>query len=305
MVVGQGSRQHGARGIGASAKALGVTAALGAAALGYSRWEAGSYRLRRATAAALPVGHDPIRVLHLSDLHLTPRRRRLQSWVQTLAGLSADLVVVTGDIISHEDAVPLAVHALAPLSDIPAVFVLGSNDYYAPRPINPLQYLAGPSGWDPERAQLPWRDLIDGLEGLGWLYLANTTHRLSLHQGLIDLRGVDDPHIQRDDYAAVAGPTQEVTLGIAHAPYRRVLDAMAADRLNAILAGHTHGGQLRIPGFGALVTNSDLDRQRARGLSQHHDTPLHVSAGLGTSPYAPFRFACPPEATLITLIASG
>ena len=96
-----------------------------------------------------------------------------------------------------------------------------------------------------------------------------------------------------------------------------VVDAMAADGIDVMLAGHTHGGQVRIPGLGALVTNCDLDRRQARGLSRverplmefaPHDRPdmwLHVSAGLGTSPYAPIRFACPPEATLLTLTARG
>jgi len=286
-------------------RALGAAAAVTAAGLGYARWEAGSYRLRRADVVALPAGHDPVRVLHLSDLHLTPQRHRLQSWVTDLAGLSPDLVLVTGDIISHTEAVPLAINALAPLGDVPAAFVLGSNDYYEPRLSNPLQYLAGPSRTDLSRPELPWQDLIDGLTNMGWHYLGNSAQRVSLPAGDIDLRGVDDPHIDRDNYGLVSGPTEGVTIGVAHAPYRRVLDAMADDDLALIVAGHTHGGQLRVPGFGALVTNSDLDRRRARGVSVHRQTPMHVSAGLGTSPYTPFRFACPPEATLLTLSAPG
>ena len=85
----------------------------------------------------------------------------------------------------------------------------------------------------------------------------------------------------------------------------------AADGVGLALAGHTHGGQLCLPGVGALVTNCDLDRGRASGLSQWPgrtgtseatgDMYLHVSAGLGTSPYTPVRLACPPEATLLTL----
>jgi predicted MPP superfamily phosphohydrolase len=112
-------------------------------------------------------------------------------------------------------------------------------------------------------------------------------------------------------------PDADVAIGVAHAPYLRVLDAMAADGVDLVLAGHTHGGQVCFPGIGALVTNCDLDRARASGLSVHarplmefapHDHPdmwMHVSAGLGTSPYAPIRFACPPEATLLTLTAGG
>ena len=90
---------------------------------------------------------------------------------------------------------------------------------------------------------------------------------------------------------------------MTHAPYLRVLDAMAADGADLVLAGHTHGGQLCVPGVGALVTNCDLPRKQAKGLSAHDGSVLHVSAGLGTSPYAPVRFACRPEATLLTLTA--
>lgn len=281
-----------------------VTAAAltGAAGLAYARWEASRYRLRRTTVAMLPEGHDPLRVLHLSDLHLTPARRKLQDWVRGLAELRPDLVIVTGDIISDQEGVPVAMDTLDPLFDVPGAFVLGSNDYYAPTPINPFAYFAGPSDLDPSRSELPWGDLISGLETGGWAHLGNATSTIELSAGNVVLRGVDDPHIERDDYAQVAGPAADVEFGVAHAPYLRVLDAMAADGVGLILAGHTHGGQVRLPGAGALVTNCDLDRGRARGLSRHGQSHLHVSAGLGTSPYAPIRFACPPEATLIEVV---
>jgi len=94
---------------------------------------------------------------------------------------------------------------------------------------------------------------------------------------------------------------------VTHSPEPRVLDAMVADGHHLVLGGHTHGGQLCVPWFGALVTNCGLPRAQASGLSRwpSPDGPawLHVSAGLGTSPYTPLRFACPPVATLLTLTA--
>ena len=136
----------------------------------------------------------------------------------------------------------------------------------------------------------------------------------------LELVGVDDPHLEYDRYAAVAGPADPsaaLTVGVMHAPYTRVLDAMTADGAGLVVAGHTHGGQLCLPFYGALVTNCDLDRGRAKGVSRwwpgaagapSAQAPrdaawLEVSAGLGTSPYAPVRFACRPEATLLTLTA--
>ena len=292
--------------------ALGL-AATAAAGLAYARWEAQSYRLRRATAQVLPEGQAPIRLLHLSDLHLVPGQTGKQAWVRSLAALQPDAVVVTGDFLSDEDAVPHVLDTLEPLLDVPGMFVLGSNDYFAPKPLNPAKYFAGPSGLEPDRAMLPWPDLVTGLTDAGWHDLGNAKASVEVAGRTWAVRGVDDPHIGRDDYAAVAGAWEDADLhvGVMHAPYLRVLDAMTNDGADLLIAGHTHGGQLRVPFYGALVTNCDLDRARARGLSSHiavdpalgngRQAALHVSAGLGTSPYAPFRFACPPEATLLTL----
>jgi predicted MPP superfamily phosphohydrolase len=288
------------------------TAIAGAAALVYARWEAQQYTLRHATVVALPAGQPPLSILHLSDLHLVPGQLGKQAWVRSLRDLQPDAVIATGDFMSHKDAVPHVIDTLDPLFDLPGAFVLGSNDYYAPRMINPAKYLAGPSQLEPTRPMLPWADLVDGLVDGGWAHLDNSRTKLSISGRDVDLRGVDDPHISRDRYSDIAGPFDEAAdlrLGVTHAPYLRVLDGMAADGADLVLAGHTHGGQLRIPGIGALVTNCDIDRARARGLSSHqalggrHSTALHVSAGLGTSPFAPYRFACPPEATLLTLVA--
>ena len=120
--------------------------------------------------------------------------------------------------------------------------------------------------------------------------------------------GVDDPHLDRDRYETIAGPANRaanLSLAVTHAPYTRVLDRFAADGYQLILAGHTHGGQLCLPFAGAVVTNCDLDRSRAKGASKWGaETALHVSAGIGTSPFAPFRFCCRPEATLLTLVAA-
>lgn len=96
------------------------------------------------------------------------------------------------------------------------------------------------------------------------------------------------------------------TIGVAHAPYRAVLDELMDLGADLLFSGHTHGGQVCVPGYGALVTNCDIPREQVSGLSTWvhggREVPLHISAGLGTSIYAPYRFACPPEAMLLTLL---
>lgn len=265
-----------------------------------------AFRLRRITVPALPFGADPLRVLHVSDLHATPGQPWKVNWVRRLADLEPDLVVNTGDNLGGAGGVPFAIDALAPLLDRPGAFVPGSNDWFAPRPKNPARYLLPDTGRRIHGDPLPWGELRTAFTDAGWLDLTHRRTTLSLRGLSVELAGVSDAHLDADHYERVAGPVGPditVALGLSHTPEPRVLDGFAADGFRLVFSGHTHGGQLRVPGVGALVTNCGLDRRRARGLSRWTDeTWLHVSAGLGTSPYAPVRFACPPEATLLTLV---
>lgn len=283
-----------------------AAAVAGAAGLTYAAgYEVRAFRLRRVHVPVLPRGAPPLRVLQLSDLHLTPHQRRKRQWVRSLAALEPDLVVDTGDNLAHLDAVPYVLDALEPLLAKPGVFVLGSNDYYGPVPKNPAGYFRPFGDRLPRGPVLPWRQLRDALTTAGWADVSNKRRAVHVRGVDLDVVGVDDPHIRRDRYREVSGPARpdaDLLLGVLHAPYRRVLDAMTGDGAGLILAGHTHGGQLCVPGFGALVTNCDLPRRQAKGLSRWGHAWLHVSAGLGTSPYTPVRFACPPEATLLTLV---
>ncbi|MFP3988843.1 metallophosphoesterase [Streptomyces sp. E11-3] len=298
---------------------LGISAAM-AAGLGYAMGiEARSFRLRRVTVPVLPPGMRPLRVLQVSDIHMVSGQRKKQRWLQALAGLRPDFVVNTGDNLSDPEGVPEVLDALGPLLQFPGAYVFGSNDYYGPKLRNPARYLLekaqgrhGLNGNAPAVGVVhnPWEELRDGFDAAGWLNLTNTRGALKIDGYEIGLTGLDDPHIKRDRYARVAGgpdPAADFSLGIVHAPYLRTLDSFTADGYRLILAGHTHGGQLCIPFYGALVTNCDLDTKRVKGLSAHeaggHASYLHVSAGCGTNRYTPVRFACPPEATLLTLTA--
>lgn len=292
--------------------ALGV-AAVGAACLAYAGlYEVRDFQLRRVTVPVLPAGAGPLRVLHLSDLHLMPGQHAKQQWIARLAALEPDLVIDTGDNLADAASVPYVTRSLGRLLDLPGVFVWGSNDYYAPTFKNPLLYLTqGKSTPSPRPVELPWRDLRDDFTRAGWIDLTEVDTVLEVQGLRIRFRGTNDAHLRLDRYHEVAGLIDhsdiDLAIGVTHAPYRRVIDAMTIDRHDLIIAGHTHGGQVCVPGLGALVTNCDLDTARVKGLSSNtvggHTAALHVSAGLGTSPYAPVRFACRPEATLLTLVA--
>ncbi|MFC0503942.1 metallophosphoesterase [Micromonospora costi] len=285
-----------------------ATAAVGGATLAYaSLVERNMFTLRRYDVPVLPTDAEPLRVLHLSDLHMTPDQARKQRWVASLAALDPDLVVVTGDNMAHPDAVPGVLRALQPLLDYPGVFVFGSNDYTGPVWKNPFTYFL-PDREYVEGVELPYEELREVFTGAGWVDLNNVRTAIKAGGRTIDLVGVDDPHIERDDYPSVSGKVSSsaaLSIGLTHSPEPRVLDQMAADGFDLLLAGHTHGGQVCVPGVGALVTNCGLPRTMARGLHRWpgSDSWLHVSAGLGTHPTAPVRFACPPEASVLTLIA--
>jgi predicted MPP superfamily phosphohydrolase len=286
-------------------QAAGAVAVAGAACVGYGILvERDWYRLRRQRVEALEPGQAPLTVLHLSDLHLTAADDRQMRFLERLAAEPVDLVVVTGDMLGEPEALDPVLATLGRFRPrLGAVAVLGSNDYWAPRFRNPLTYFIGPSTRRHRSSgRNPWRELVSGLETRGWTVLSNRRGRL----GDVELAGMDDPHIRHDDPAVPVPANGEVParlrLGVVHSPYRRALDAFAGNGYDLVLAGHTHGGQVRLPGVGALVTNCDLPRDRVRGLSRWGSSWLHVSAGLGTSKYAPFRFACRPEASLLTVV---
>jgi len=266
-----------------------------------------AYQLRQESLPLLPSGAGQIRILHFSDLHLTPSRKREIADIKSWAALKPDLVISTGDFLAHRDGVEVALNALNELLDIPGLYVFGSNDYYGPRFKNPLSYLKSDDGERRVGEKLPIEQFDSELKRRGWINLNNSRSSIKINGITIEARGTDDAHLELDDYQKVVGKaSSDISIGVTHAPYKRVLDAMEQDGLDLIFAGHTHGGQVRLPWFGgsrSLTTNCDLPNWRSRGISKIPNQPLlNVSAGMGQSPFAPLRIFCPPEVTLLTLV---
>ena len=267
-----------------------------------------AYKVRTATLPLLPKGSRDIKILHFSDLHLTPNKKREIADIKSFIDLSPDLVISTGDFLAHKDAVKTVVSALDQLLELPGLFVFGSNDYYAPQFKNPFSYLRKDFGERKLGNKLPWQSLQKQLVKRGWQDLNHNKVKLRVNGVVIEARGTDDAHLELDDYRKVEGEVSksaDFAIGVTHAPYERVLAARAQDKLDLIFAGHTHGGQIRFPWIGgskSITTNCDLENWRSRGITKVNDEPwLNVSAGMGMSPFAPIRFACPPEVSLIIL----
>lgn len=304
----------------ATGRALGIVGgALVGAGLAGLAWGSIERRMPvlRRHEVTLP-GHEgaaPLNILHISDLHLYPGQEFIVDFLHRLAAEEhIDLVVSTGDNFGLSEGLELVERAYEPLLCLPGVFVLGSNDYYSARRKSWGRYLLGASK-PPQRTvpDLPWTQMVRDFRDAGWLDLSNRSAHLDVTTSAGEVRrvaflGTDDAHIQRDRITEPVpqwGEPSAVRIGVTHAPYRRVLDALTNADADLIFAGHTHGGQIGLPGFGAIITNSDLNRRYAKGLhpwaTRRGRALLNVSAGLGTSPYAPIRIATRPEATLLSV----
>lgn len=250
----------------------------------------------------------------MSDLHLSPSDEALARFVRRLAHEPVDLVVATGDLVGAVGFEDATVELLATLTSdgTPGVAVLGSNDFYAPAQKSPHHYFTNP-GLRVLGPKLDTDRLRQGLAATGWRILDNERTTLHLPPAVVEVAGLVDPHLDPQGLPARAviasrEPAAALRLGLVHAPYVRALNLLAAAGYDVILAGHTHGGQIRLPPFGALVTNCDLPPRLARGSSRWaaparpDSVWLHVSGGLGQSRYAPIRFACRPEASLLELL---
>lgn len=314
------SRRSGGGAVGA---ALGVAAAIGAAAFAWgSLVERNRFTIRREFVPVLEPGARQVTALHISDLHLAPWQSAKQQWVRSLAALAPDFIVNTGDNLGHPDAIEALEYSLEPFAGTPGVFVHGSNDYFGPSLKNPFAYVTAPSNHVPSALPLDTARLERMFEDrFGWNNLNNAVQPMTIAGSNFEFFGTNDAHRNWDRLESLPGLIDDmreeeswhentgtaIPIGVTHAPYQRVLNAFVTNGAEMIFAGHTHGGQVRIPGLPALVTNCDIPRRQASGLSVWHHAQrgafLNVSAGLGTSIYAPVRFACPPEAVLVTFTA--
>lgn len=293
-----------------------------------------------------------LRLLHLADLHFYLGREDLVDYVRSLAREDFHGLILTGDNLSRPDGFDLLRRALEVFAEarLPGAFVFGSHDYWHTPAGNPLKYLYPKLGIRPkntglapkacerktvDKMRLDTQKIYDFYRQAGWVDLNNQVGHWMINGRRIALAGVDDPHIRRDRFPlptpvlATSQPQEadlsgrvaredwessDIRLGLTHAPYQRVLNAFAEVRADLVLSGHTHGGQVCLPGGRALVTNCDLPVSLASGLFSWPPrevaglapkpagrTWVNVSPGLGQQPWPPVRFACPPQAHLLTL----
>jgi uncharacterized protein len=258
------------------------------------RW----YRLRTYDLAILPSdGPERMDVLHLSDLHFVRGDASKRRFLARLP--RADVTVLTGDLLAEPEAVENAVEALKQTRGrLANWFVLGSNDYFVPQPLNYFSYFRRERKHR-RAAGGRSRELKAQLTADGWVDLTNSRREASVDGLDIELLGLDDAHIQWHDLREAPRRTDRFGVAVMHSPDSAPETASLGYDL--MFAGHTHGGQVCLPFVGALVTNCSMPRRLVDGLIRMGPAILHTSRGLGTSKYAPFRFWCRPEATILRL----
>lgn len=235
----------------------------------------------------LPRHLDGLRVLHLSDLHLHPGSDLAWQAPDIVAQTPHDVTCYTGDFIDVDDDIPDVAALLERLPRAERAYaVLGNHDYI------PFGRTRGAN--DVER-------LRRVLTGAGMIVLHNEAR--PFYGDDLYIVGVDDPATRRDDlHGAMAGvPDSACTLVLAHSP--DVALRMGAHRPDLILAGHTHGGQIRLSHVGPLLTLSELPRHLSMGLGRYEGVPIFVSRGIGYSTLH-IRIGSPAEIALHTLHCS-
>lgn len=274
--------------------------ALGLAPAAYGFAEAHLYRRRSYTIPVLPPGATPLRILQISDLHLRPANRAMRRFLESLGTAEYDMVMATGDLLGGPEVVQDCLKLLNALQGrFARLFVFGSSDYFAPVLKNYLDYFykrrrhgssLNPSG-----------RFRQGLADAGWHDMNNAELRLDVAGTSIHITGLDDPYLHREDLRLLkrrAGADLALVMVHDPAPYLQALQA----GYDLVIGGHTHGGQVRLPWSGAVVTNSTLPPRLAMGLHHLDEGWLFVTPGLGTGKYAPFRLLCPPEASVLDLV---
>ncbi len=288
--------------------AVGVGAAL------YAWWESTAVEVteRELVCSELPPGLDGLRILHISDTHFPASGDSVGRFLDVVHSLDFDLVLCTGDYVETAAGWDAAADALTQLRAPFGVFAtLGAHDYCAPvRTVDDWVSLNVARLTGARRRFVNPQSFIDRLEDAGIVVLRNEWRSLEIGGELVRIGGAGDDSVGMARLESAVPPPVEVSSGrpggfsilLTHAPDAALrLPPRADGGPSLVLCGHTHGGQIRVPGWGAPMTHSRLaSRRHADGVFEVAGTQVVVSRGFGTA-HVPLRVACRPEIGLLTL----
>jgi uncharacterized protein len=289
---------------------MGLLSLAGAALFYYAnKVESKAYRLERLrlavggastghwiTEGERGTGRKSLKILHLSDLHLIEPETDKIAFLQSISKEDVDLVFLTGDVFQNETGLQYATKILSKMPRLGAYAILGNHDYYSYNMVNKTLGRI----YKPWRSPEQRRDVTRHLEALDWAgfkVLHNDIQRFDAEG--FSIVGLDYFGIKPEELRAMTDsvPDNHLLFGLFHVPKK--LKMIADAGIDIGFGGHTHGGQIRIPRFGALITDSELKRTEASGLIRRGRTMFHISRGMGADPRSNVRLFCPPAATII------
>jgi predicted MPP superfamily phosphohydrolase len=243
-------------------------------------------------------GDEPLRlrILHISDLHLSfPESHKIE-FLRKATDAQYDLIVITGDIFEDLSGIGYASQIISRKPRLGTFAVLGNHDYYD---YNMFHRTIGRfiRKWRSPKTLRDVKPIVHALESAGIHVLRNSSVNLPEEQ--LHIVGIDYPGIRDADLKKLVDKAgkDHLVLTLMHVPDK--LDRLHKAGVHLAFGGHTHGGQVRIPIWGPLITNSDLPRHEASGLIWRGATAIHVSRGVGADPRTNFRLFCPPHGSVI------
>lgn len=238
-------------------------------------------RHNRVESARLPGAFDGLRILQISDVHADTSGPAVQRTTALVRDVDCDLCVLTGDFrgatFGPFDSAMASMRGLVEAVGAPVYAVLGNHDSI---------------------------DMVGPLEAMGARVLLNRAVRIERGVAAIYLAGVDDAHFYRTDNLDLAlgeVPSDAYTILLSHSP--ELWRQAAHSDVDLMLSGHTHGGQICLPGGIPVFLSAKLPRRLGRGAWRHLGLEGYTSLGCGSS-VVPVRFNCPPEITLHVLCTS-
>lgn len=280
--------------------------AIGAGAVLYAWWESTAVEVteHRLAIPDLPPGLDGLRILHVSDTHFPADGDSVGRFLEHVRPLDFDLVCCTGDYVETSAGWDVAADALTQLRAPFGVYAtLGAHDYCPTvRTFDEwVSFNIDRVLRSPRRFVNP-KPFVDRLESAGVVVLRNEWRSLEIGGELVQLGGAGDDSVRMARLESAVPPPYGFSMLLTHAPDAALrLPKREDGGPSQVLCGHTHGGQIRVPGWGAPLRHSHLvNRKQASGVFELDGTKVVVSRGFGTA-HVPLRLACRPEIGLITL----
>ena len=280
--------------------------ALGVGATLYAWWESTAVEVteRRIMLPDLPPGLEGLRILHVSDTHFPASGDSVGRFLERIWHLDYDLICCTGDYVETSAGWDSAGDALTQLTAPLGVYAtLGAHDYCQPvRSFDEwVSFNADRLMGSPRRFVNP-SPFVERLEDAGIVVLRNEWRSLEIGGELVRIGGAGDDSVRMARLDSATPPAGGFSIMLTHAPDAALRLRMPRDGgPSLVLCGHTHGGQIRVPGWGAPMRHSRLvSREQTSGVFEVSGAQVVVSQGFGTA-HVPLRFACRPEIGLITL----